>query len=87
MLADELEPCVAEHGDMAKKKAVEAKTESKQKILLVYKADERTFDEMKEWIDGLAAEIGAPVTVMFDMALKGLAKERKYRPMPKRLAR
>jgi hypothetical protein len=92
MLLEEVDPCVAERDEMAKKKAApasepEPKAESRQKILLVYKIDERLHDEFKEWLDDLAKEVGAPLTVTFDIALKELGKAKKLRPMPRRLAR
>lgn len=73
--------------DMARKKAEESKPEFKQVILISYKADERTAPEVRKWLDELAADIGAPVSVTIDIALNALAKSRKFRTMPKRLVR
>lgn len=66
--------------------AIEAKPKS-QVPILVYKADPQTADPFKEWLIGLAEHVGAPVTITVDMALKHFAEARKFRPMPKRLAR
>lgn len=56
-------------------------------VLLTYKADPSTFDAYKDWLDGLAEDIGVPVTVLLDVALKEIAERRKYKKQPKRLAR
>ena len=63
------------------------KPKSRQVMVLAYKADERLADDIKAWLDGLAAHVGAPVTVVVDMALKAFAEKQKYRAMPKRLGR
>lgn len=75
-----------ERGEMAKKK-IEENPKSKQVIILSYKADERTAEDVKVWLDELAADINAPVSVTVDIALAALAKSRGLRPMPKRLVR
>lgn len=87
MLLDELDTCVLEPGEMAKKKAEEPKPESRQKIILVYKADERTIDGIKAWLDEVSREVKAPISVVLDMALNEFAKKRKLRAMPDRLLR
>jgi hypothetical protein len=71
---------------VAKKKA-KAAEKGRQEIILVYKADPQTAGPFKEWLEGLAEHVGAPVTITLDMALKAFAESRKYKPMPKRLAR
>jgi hypothetical protein len=85
MLLDELVPCVVEPGEMAKKKAEAAKSESRQKIILVYKADERNLGDIKEWLEEVSREVKAPISVVLDMALNEFAKKRKLRSMPDRL--
>jgi uncharacterized protein HemY len=85
MLTDEGGTCVAERGEMAKKKAAEPKPKSRQKIVLVYKADERTIEALETWLEDLSREVKAPISVIIDMALNEFAKHRKFRPMPERL--
>lgn len=75
-----------ERADMAKKKATD-KPKASQEILMVYKADKRTAPEVRKWLEDLAADVGAPVSVMVDIALKAYADQRKFRPMPKRRTR
>lgn len=77
---------LAEPETMPTKKATE-KPKPRQEIILVYKADTQAAGPFKEWLEGLADAVGAPVTVTLDMALKEFAAARKFRAMPKRLVR
>jgi hypothetical protein len=76
---------------MARKKATTSKSTGKnppsQAIILVYKSDPQTATAIKEWLDGLADHVGAPVTVTVDMALKAFAEAQGYKPMPRRRVR
>jgi hypothetical protein len=45
----------------------------------------RGTDEFKVWMDGLAAHIGAPVTVMVERAMRELARKESYPVPPRRV--
>lgn len=64
-----------------------ARAAAKQVTIVAYKADVQASGPVKEWLEGLAAHVGAPVTITMDMALKEFAERRGFRPMPKRLVR
>jgi hypothetical protein len=82
-----------EPGDMARAKAGKqakgpGKSRPKQRVILAYKADEKTADAFKEWLDALSRHATAPVTVVIDQALSEYAKSRGFpTPMPKRLVK
>lgn len=86
MFDNDLEVCVLESEDMAKKKVAE-QSRVGQEIIIVYKADKRVSAEFKAWLEELASKVKAPVTVVLDMALNEFAEKRKFKPMPNRLFR
>jgi hypothetical protein len=68
---------------MAKKKAPKPKAVpvNRQSNIFVL----RGTPEFKAWMDGLAAHIGAPVTVMSERAMRELAKKVGYQAPPRRV--
>lgn len=91
MLEHDSGVCVAEPEPMARKKTEPMPAEEPkrgQDILLVYKADKATAPAFKEWLEGLARHVKAPLTVTVDMALNEFAQARGFKkPMPDRLVR
>lgn len=66
---------------MAKKKATAAKPESaRQKNIVVLRGTE----EWKTWLDLLAEDVGAPLTVTIELALREMAERRKLPKAPRR---
>jgi hypothetical protein len=67
---------------MAKKKS--SPKPVKQHSILTLKGTE----EFSDWLKGLAAHIGLPVTNTIDQALKVLSEQKQYKkPMPRRQKR
>jgi hypothetical protein len=65
----------------------EGKYFPKQETILIFNAHIETAAAMKDWLARLADQVGAPVTVTVDMALKAFAEDRGFRPMPRRRVR
>lgn len=58
-----------------------------QVTILAYKANDQVFEEFKAWIEGFAEKMNVSTPVLLDMALNAFAEQRKFKPIPKRLAR
>jgi hypothetical protein len=59
----------------------------RSKVIVTLKADERTADAYRDWIEGLAEHCHTTVPVLFDMALQAMAHEFGYKRQAKRLVR
>lgn len=76
-------PTLAGAAPMAKKKPEPPKPA--QGVIVTYKADIRTLDDVRAWLSELAEFVGLPVTVTMDQALREFARLKGFaKPMPRR---